>query len=134
MNNKPKGSTYVSASDAGRAAFCPHYLELQYKGVAVSTAANVARQKGNAAHDALNKQVEDKRCFIASYLYGVDDRRTVRLRKFRDGYLTNCWSGRMFISVYYRLSPLIIWLAIRIRIIHFLTEKAVSWFERKLEE
>ncbi|UZE97250.1 CFI-box-CTERM domain-containing protein [Alkalimarinus alittae] len=103
-----KQSNWVSASKVGRAAFCPHYLELAQKGAKVSDKAKAARIKGDAGHDQLNKLAEDKRCYVASHLYGVDDRRTQLLRGFRDQHLKNNLPGKVFINVYYRLSPLLI--------------------------
>ena len=103
---------WVSASKAGRAEFCPHYLELERKKHSVSKNTAAARIKGDAKHDALNKRAgEDKRCYVASHLYGVDDERTVLLRAYRDNRLKASSPGQLFIKVYYRLSPALILIA-----------------------
>ncbi len=103
-------SDWISASDAGRARFCPKYLHLKYSGAEISQLALLARQRGDRAHTQFNKSIEseDKRCFIATHLYGVDDQRTVLLRNFRDRRLMTNWSGRLLIKVYYRLSPYLV--------------------------
>jgi len=107
-SSKRKRTNWVSASDAGRAEYCPHYLELEEKGANPSKRAVNARIKGEIGHDRLNELSEDKRCFIASHLYGIDDNRTQLLRDFRDSHLLNHIAGRMVISIYYRLSPLLV--------------------------
>ena len=72
-----KKSDWVSASDVGRAEFCPKYLELKYSGAAVSETEEKARARGDAAHEQFNNEIKstDSRCFIASHLYGINDPR-----------------------------------------------------------
>ncbi len=103
-----KDNDWVSASDVGRAAFCPRYLNHKQAGAQVSKYAMAARTKGDIEHDKLNKQAEDKRCYVASYAYGIDDPRTIRLREFRDENLVGNLPGRILVEVYYRLSPSLI--------------------------
>jgi len=104
---------WVSASDVGRAAFCPHYLELKNRGLKPSHKAQVARVKGNASHDEFNQMAQDKRCFIASYLYGIEDNRTKTLRSFRDNTLLRNRPGKALVSAYYRLSPILVTISSR---------------------
>lgn len=99
---------WVSASDVGRAAYCPHYLELKNKGVKASRQAQSARAKGNTSHDKLNRMAQDKRCYIASHLYGIDDSRTEALRSFRDKKLLSHRPGKVLVNIYYRLSPTLV--------------------------
>lgn len=105
MRKQYKGDAWVSASKAGRASYCPHYLELERKRTKVSTKAQAARIRGDQKHEELNRKAEDKRCYVASHLYGIDDSRTELLRAFRDQSLTTNLLGKMLIGVYYRLSP-----------------------------
>lgn len=102
-----KKSDWVPASKAGRAAYCPHSLELDRAGAKVSAVAQKARIRGDAEHDTLNRiaAAQDKRCFVACHLYGVDDHRTQLLREYRDEVLVQNNLGRFAVSVYYRLSP-----------------------------
>ena len=99
---------WVSASDVGRAAFCPHYLELKNKGVKASKQAKTARARGDASHDELNRMAQDKRCYIASHLYGIDDGRTNALRSFRDNTLLRHRPGKVLVNIYYCLSPTLV--------------------------
>ncbi len=99
---------WISASDIGRAQYCPHYLEHKFNGESVSASAQKARIKGDLAHDELNIDAQDKRCYITSHLYGIDDPRTILLRNYRDNSLKNHFIGRLFITSYYSLSPYLV--------------------------
>jgi len=114
MLKKRAKKIWVSASDVGRAAFCPHYLELKCKGVKASHQAEASRAKGDASHDQLNRMAQDKRCYIASHLYGIDDSRTEALRSFRDKNLLNHRPGKVLVNIYYRLSPTLVSISSRI--------------------
>lgn len=50
----------------------------------------------------------DKRCFIASSVYGIDSLEAVTLRKWRDDVLLQSVMGRIFVYCYYRLSPSVV--------------------------
>ncbi len=105
---KPGKSNWVSASDVGRAAFCPYYLVHKQAGTSPSRHAEIAREKGTQSHQALNQLVQDSRCYIASALYGPNDKRTQCLRDFRDRYLLRHWVGRIFVTLYYYISPTLV--------------------------
>ena len=107
-DNRKKQRLWVSASDVGRAAYCPHSLELEKNGVKPSEFAVKARKKGEAGHETLNRRAADNRCYIASHLYGMNDTRTETLRKFRDNHLLNHLAGNICISIYYLLSPMLV--------------------------
>lgn len=66
--------------------------------------------RGDHAHARLNTQLKraDKRCFIATACYGVDDPRTEALRQWRDRVLMPSHVGRGLVQLYYRLSPLLV--------------------------
>jgi len=113
MFKKREKKIWVSASDVGRAAFCPHYLELKNRGVKASRQAEASRARGNASHDELNRIAQDKRCYIASYLYGIDDERTNALRSFRDKTLLRHRPGNVLVNIYYRLSPTLVTISSR---------------------
>lgn len=50
----------------------------------------------------------DRRCFVASAVYGLDDPRTEELRRFRDTQLQPSKFGRAAVRLYYRLSPALV--------------------------
>ena len=102
-------SEWISASDVGRSEFCPNSVALKYAGAKPSRKAVAAQDRGNLKHEQFNRQIStDKRCYVASYLYGMEDQRTETLRQFRDNALQCSPGGRTLIAVYYRLSPMVI--------------------------
>lgn len=119
-----KKTYWVSASDVGRASFCPYYLQLKNSGARVSEEAKAAREAGDKGHDDINWQARsDKRCYAASHLYGADDPRTEFLREFRDRRLLSSKSGRVIVWAYYRVSPSLVALSRNCNLL----ERAIAW-------
>ena len=125
---------WVSASDVGRAAFCPHYLELKNRCLKPSPKAVSSRIRGNKNHDELNRMAQDKRCYIASYLYGVDDNRTNSLRSFRDQNLLSNRPGTALVAVYYKLSPSLVAISIRYPVVAQLLRLCVNTIVKLLDK
>lgn len=129
MDNKP----WVSASDAGKACYCPHSLELTLKGNKVSAEAEIKQLQGTAAHEVFaQRTLEDKRCFIASHLYGIDHEKTQLLRNLRDSHINRYRLGRMAIAIYYRVSPWWVWLARHSGLIDRCSRSLVEWIIRTI--
>jgi len=128
-----KRNNWVSASDAGRASYCPHYLELKHKGAKPSSESIVAWEKGEEAHEQLNRDANDRRCYIASHLYGIDDPRTDLLRNFRDSCLLKYFLGRAFISIYYLASPSLVSMSRRIMLLDVMLRGMVDFTVRKIQ-
>ena len=56
-----------------------------------------------------NKTTNKKGCYIATSIYGSYDCASVWvLRRYRDRVLDNSWHGRLFIKIYYSISPLLV--------------------------
>lgn len=109
---KNKKTDWISASDVGLYARNPKLLEDKYNGIEVSEQRKAALEKGSQKHEAFNDALingqQDKRCFIASHLYGIDDPRTNQLRSFRDRVLMPNRFGKWMVSVYYVTSPFLV--------------------------
>lgn len=54
------------------------------------------------------QQVMDRRCYIASHVYGEDAPETESLRRWRDEVLRTTLLGRLTIAIYYRTSPALV--------------------------
>jgi hypothetical protein len=81
-----------------------------------------AQQAGESAHlafarnserlmaeqDEMAMRARDRRCYVASYAFGEDDPITHALRVWRDEVLLHMRLGRIFVRVYYRISPSLI--------------------------
>jgi hypothetical protein len=64
------------------------------------------KQRTTAQRGSVSSQ--DDRCFIASYIYGIEDPRTCYFRSFRDQTLLPTRVGRLLVRIYYALSPLVV--------------------------
>lgn len=93
-------------------------LERKY-GDCATPEQSVARKEGRAVHARFDRVVRvahnrpasgasDKRCFVATCVYGAEDARTEQLREYRDRVLAHVHGGRALISIYYALSPWIV--------------------------
>ncbi len=133
MGNSRK-SKWVSASDVGRASYCPHYLELKEKRTKPSQESIEARAKGEVSHEELNLQAEDRRCFVATHLYGSDHPNTCLLREYRDQRLASHTTGRGFITVYYAISPYLVIAARKLPLISRFMRYFVDWNIRRIQE
>lgn len=76
---------------------------------------NQKAEQGTALHAALEaqgrrtlKQQQDARCFVATCVFGHQAPETVWLRNWRDRVLAPNPIGRIAISVYYKVSPLLV--------------------------
>lgn len=101
--------------------FCEQVVRLKAIHGEIDTRESAAaKQAGTQEHARFHAQVTqhhnqvraagalDKRCFIASSLYGTDDLRTEQLRQFRDASLLSSRAGRTVVQLYYRVSPSIV--------------------------
>lgn len=111
--------TRIRATDLADMGFCEQKCLMKARHGDVETPeAKAARTRGHAEHQRFDHQVRvahntglrgqrDRRCFIASAVYGSNDPRTEALRRFRDEHLIPSTCGRIFVKLYYTLSPLI---------------------------
>lgn len=111
---------YTSASDLAGMAVCERQVLLRARmGDRKTSAQAVAAERGDAVHDRIHREghtpltssrevATDKRCFIATAVYGIDAPETVRLRQFRDEVLVKkVPAGNWIVSIYYRISPMV---------------------------
>lgn len=67
------------------------------------------RIEGIKAHAKFEKQnIQDKRCYIATAIYGQSAYETKVLRLWRDTYLQHKYTGRIIIKIYYKVSPFLL--------------------------
>ncbi len=75
-----------------------------------------ARTEGSQDHTRFERQgrsrlAKDRRCFVATAVFGSDAPETEFLRQWRDRHLMPTFSGQAFVKVYYALSPALVSLA-----------------------
>jgi hypothetical protein len=100
----------VSATELAKMGKCERQVYLDYHyGEDTSLTAEFIK-RGNHEHEEFNRQLsgKDKRCFIATAVFGMDAIETNILRQFRDEHLMPYTYGRVFISLYYNISPYIV--------------------------
>lgn len=108
-----KDEPYVSASEIGKTAWCPHGASLLARGAKPDARHFERTNRGTASHERLTEEVRatqgrDKRCFVATYALGTNHPTTNRLRAWRDDFLLQHSAGRLFVTGYYLLSPRLI--------------------------
>lgn len=107
--NKPK-ETNLSAEE--KLAFYKSHFDKTLKANMLSDERLENLKNIEQEYKHLNKQNNKNKsegCYIATAVYGsYDAPEVIVLRKFRDNVLRNSFSGRLFISTYYLISPYIV--------------------------
>lgn len=110
----PNKNKQLSASDLAELGFCERKIYLKSKyGNRVTSEQSTDRLRGNVIHEEIYKEraskfPSDKRCYIATCIYGADATETKLLRNWRDDFLLKSILGKIFIGVYYKVSPFIV--------------------------
>jgi len=132
---------YVSATELATLGKCERLavLEARY-GSRPSVRTRQARQRGDREHLRHHREAlafgrtpatPDRRCFIASAVYGPDAWQTNYLRTWRDRHLMPTWWGRLMIGAYYALSPALVrrlphWPRLR-RLVQAMLDRGIRW-------
>ena len=99
----------VSATQLAEMGYCEQRMLLAHRlGERTTPAQTRARVRGNEAHLRYLAQglaAKDRRCFIASCVFGPDAMETQQFRGYRDAVLLPRWWGRCLVAVYYRTAP-----------------------------
>jgi len=111
-------SKITNVSELAEVATCQRRVYLKAKlGKRTTKEQRVAQKRGIEMHDRAYKQSrpddksQDRRCFVATAVYGADAWQTNSLRDFRDERLVSSRIGRLCVSAYYRLSPRLAYMA-----------------------
>ena len=102
----------VAVTAVSEVAVCERRVYLRSKlGDRTTREQERSKAAGNELHQrAFNQKTPstpDKRCFIATAVYGCDAPQTVRLRQFRDEALIPHRLGRFVVRFYYATSPVL---------------------------
>jgi hypothetical protein len=141
MNNRRRRGRdttyYLPATKLAAMGYCETKIVLEDRlGDKATQEQALARVRGRVAHERFDRVVrvahnrsraQDRRCFIASCVYGVDDDRTEQLRQFRDRVLAPVASGRALIAVYYAVSPWVVRILERSPRMKWLAYRVVDW-------
>lgn len=100
----------VSATELAQMGFCEKRMLLAHRlGERSTPAQRMARLRGQAAHQQYFEEgaaaAADRRCFVATFVFGPDAQETAVLRAFRDTVLLPRWWGPLAVAAYYRAAP-----------------------------
>jgi hypothetical protein len=100
----------VSATELAEMGFCEKRVQLaSIYGDRVTPEQRRARARGRDAHQQYFEEgvaaSADRRCFVATFVFGPDAAETQVLRAYRDAVLTRGRWGRLLVSLYYRTAP-----------------------------
>jgi hypothetical protein len=114
----------TSVSDLAEVALCERRVYLKARlGERITPEQRIAKSRGIQLHDRAYKQKtptdkrQDKRCFIATAVYGEDAVQTTILRNFRDRFLMESSAGRAFVKLYYAVSPWVVRTTLRFPVV-----------------
>jgi hypothetical protein len=114
----------TNVSDLAEVATCERRVYLKaHLGERTTPEQRIAKTRGTLLHDRAFKQrtpsdkSQDRRCFVASAVYGQDAWQTNVLRDFRDEQLMPRPLGRIFVRTYYALSPAVADLAKKVPVV-----------------
>lgn len=114
----------VSAKELAEMGFCEKRVQLAHRhGERLTSVQLRSVDRGRKAHDRFYREGlaaaaattrADRRCFVATCLYGNEAWQTETLRRFRDQVLVRYRLGRRMFAVYYAVAPemcrLLVWL------------------------
>lgn len=116
---------FVSASEVAEVSFCELRYLNRLNGVKVNKSAIHSSKRGNRLHDRQNRVGRDKRCFVATYLFTAESEEVLRLRIFRDQFISHMPFGSALIGLYYLLSPLFVSICKRSKLLTYLSKRVV---------
>lgn len=111
MSKRRKGpGDEVSATELAEMGFCEKRIQLAHiYGKHVTPEQREAMARGQVAHKRYLEEgvaaTADRRCFVATFVFGQDARETQVLRAYRDAVLLQRRWGRVLVAVYYWVAP-----------------------------
>ena len=100
----------VSATELAEMGFCEKRVQLAYMyGEQATPEQRKAMARGQGAHKRYLEEglaaTSDRRCFVATFVFGPDAQETQVLRAYRDAVLLRQRWGRVLVAAYYRIAP-----------------------------
>ena len=100
----------VSATELAEMGFCEKRVQLAHLyGDQATPEQRQAMARGQVAHQRYLEEgvaaTADRRCFVATFVFGPDAQETQVLRAYRDAVLLRQRWGRGLVAAYYRVAP-----------------------------
>lgn len=101
----------VSAKELAEMGFCEKRVQFAYLyGEQATPEQRQAMARGPVAHQRYLEEglaaTDDRRCFVATFVFGPDARKTQVLRAYRDAVLLRWRWRRGLVAAYYRVAPM----------------------------
>jgi len=112
--SREQSERFVSAKDLAEMGFCEKRVLLAHKhGQRITPVQERRAERGRRAHEqyyleglaAAGGTSADRRCFVATCLFGERAWQTIVLRCYRDEVLLQARLGRRLVAAYYRFAP-----------------------------
>lgn len=102
--------TKITISEVVDSIYCERSVRLDATIGKGEKPAELARRAayGTAQHLRFEREASDKRCFVATCIYGADAPETVLLRQYRDQHLLPSLAGTLAVRGYYVVSPFVV--------------------------
>lgn len=122
----------ASATELAKMGKCERQVYLDHHHDEDTSLTATFIKRGNHEHEEFNRQLsgKDKRCFIATAVFGIDAMETNILRQIRDIYLIPYNFGRKITSLYYNISPYIVILIEKYPVLMIPIRATLRWFIR----
>ena len=103
----------IAASELAKLGYCEAKARFDQRHGELPTPLQLDRRReGNEAHRlfhrdavAYQNRASDRRCFVATYVFGAEAPETIALREFRDSVLIPTHWGCRAVRLYYAVSP-----------------------------
>lgn len=131
----------VSATELAKMGFCEKRVQLAHlHGERATPKQRRAMARGQVAHQQYFEDglasTSDRRCFVATGVFGPDARETQVLRAYRDEVLLRRNSGRWLVAAYYSVGPAVCWFLVRFPAVahgvRFLLCTVAAWCGRRV--
>lgn len=121
----------VSAKDLAEMGFCEKRVLLaQLYGDRASPAQRAAMIRGRDLHVQYYREGQasatDRRCFVATFLFGESAPETHALRRYRDVVMLRRPWGRCFVHCYYSIGPTACWILDRSALLRRFTRRVLA--------
>ncbi len=105
----------LTAKELAEMGFCEKRIQLAHLyGEQVAPEQQLARERGQAGHQRYFEEgmasAQDRRCFVATCLFGQSSREAHALRTYRDTVMLYSRWGRCAVVFYYRIGPAACWI------------------------
>lgn len=141
MYHRKKRTHLTSATKLAEMGLCERKVHLRaiHGDMKKNATREAAMKRGRNVHAKAElgdykEHKEDKRCFIATCIYGQEAVETRALRLFRDQYLKRSIAGRMFVEGYYLFSPTVVKVLEKSNVLRRLTEAGLNIIVRKVSK